>query len=75
MIMTSFWFCLIFWVFFVCFFFAALDNNIATDTKECVVIIKSAKIVFFMCNSAFYSFLMYSVCYVMYYRFYIMQVP
>lgn len=31
---------------FVCFF-AALDNNIATDTKECVVIIKSAKIVFF----------------------------
>lgn len=71
MIMTSFWFCLIFWfLFFVCFFFfAALDNNIATDTKEFVVIIKSAKIVFFMCNSAFYSFLMYSVCYVMYYRF------
>lgn len=50
MIMTSFWFCLIFWVFFfVCFFFAALDNNIATDTKECLVIIKSAKIVFFLC--------------------------
>lgn len=70
MIMTSFWFCLIFWGFFLfVFFFAALDNNIATDTKECVVIIKSAKIVFFMCNSAFYSFLMYSVCYVMYYRF------
>lgn len=71
MIMTSFWFCLIFWGFFlfVFFFFAALDNNIATDTKECVVIIKSAKIVFFMCNSASYSFLMYSVCYVMYYRF------
>lgn len=67
MIMTSFWFCLIFWVFFC--LFAALDNNIATDTKECVVIIKSAKIVFFMCNSAFYSFLMYSVCFVMYYRF------
>lgn len=57
MIMTSFWFCLIFWGFFLfVFFFAALDNNIATDTKECVVIIKSAKIVFLCVTVLFIRF-------------------